>query len=166
MLLICSPMKIEIIAGGASFAPKRWALVADEMEALISPLYLYTVLITLLIKVMNCKFSLMVLPGLKSSTPVSVLKLQLLCLPLPLMPANGFSWSSTRKWWRRATCAITFIKRRLWSFAKFDSSKIGANSNWLGATSLCRVFAGIPSLWHSISKSSINSSTRIGMAPK
>ena len=155
-------MNIEIIAGGASFAPKRCALVADEIEALIRPLYLYTVLITLLIKVMNCKFSFAVLPGLKSSTPVSVLKLQLLCLPLPLMPANGFS----RKWWRRATCAITFIKRRLWSFAKFDSSKIGANSNWLGATSLCRVFAGIPSLWHSISKSSINSSTRIGMAPK
>ena len=33
----------------------------------------------------------------------------------------------------------------MWSAATFASSKMGAHSNWLGATSLCRVLTGIPS---------------------
>ena len=35
----CFPRKEEIIAGGASFAPRRWALVALEIEAFSSPLW-------------------------------------------------------------------------------------------------------------------------------
>ena len=33
-----------------------------------------------------------------------------------------------------------------WSVARLESSKIGAISYWLGATSLCRVLTGTPSL--------------------
>ena len=43
------------------------------------------------------KRAVSVLPGPWSRMPVSVARLQLLCLPEPLMPANGFSWRSTRK---------------------------------------------------------------------
>ncbi len=32
-----SPRKIEMIAGGASFAPSRWSLVADATDARSSP---------------------------------------------------------------------------------------------------------------------------------
>ena len=35
---ICLPVNIEIMAGGASLAPRRCAFVADDMEALSSPL--------------------------------------------------------------------------------------------------------------------------------
>ena len=46
-------------------------------------------------KVKNMRFVFGVLPGANKLIPVSVAKLQLLCLPLPLMPAKGFSWNST-----------------------------------------------------------------------
>ena len=35
----CVPRKLEMIAGGASLAPKRWALVALEMLAFSNPLW-------------------------------------------------------------------------------------------------------------------------------
>ena len=38
--LICLPRKTEIIAGGASFAPRRCSFVALAMDAFSSPLYL------------------------------------------------------------------------------------------------------------------------------
>ena len=41
------------------------------------------------------RFCSAVLPGACSRIPLSVESDQLLCLPEPLMPANGFSWSST-----------------------------------------------------------------------
>jgi hypothetical protein len=45
-------------------------------------------------------------------------------------------------------------------------SKIGATSYWLGATSLCRVFTGTPTLYSSRSTSIMKASTRSGMDPK
>ena len=54
---------------------------------------------------------------------------QLQCLPLPLMPANGFSWSRHARPWRSATLRSTSIASWLWSTAMFASSKIGAISN-------------------------------------
>ena len=93
----CRPKNIEIIAGGASFAPRRCSLVADEMDALSNPLKWLTAAITLARNVMNCRLSLGVFPGLKSIVPVSVPKLQLLCLPEPFTPLNGFSCNSTWK---------------------------------------------------------------------
>ncbi len=65
------------------------------------------------------------LEGLPASPwvpPVSVPILQLLCLPEPFTPLNGFSCSSTRKWCRRATFFITDINSTLWSLAKLISS--------------------------------------------
>ena len=93
----CVPRKVEIIAGGASLAPRRWELVALMMAAFSRPLCLCTAEITFTRKVMNCKFSDAVLPGLSRLTPVSVPSDQLLCLPEPLIPLKGFSCSNTRK---------------------------------------------------------------------
>ena len=45
-------------------------------------------------------------------------------------------------------------------------SKTGAISYWLGATSLCRVFTGTPTLYSSVSTSDMNAITRSGIAPK
>ena len=54
----------------------------------------------------------------------------------------------------------------LWSAAMLASSWMLASSNWLGATSLWRVLAGMPRRNSSISSSCMNASTRSRMAPK
>ena len=74
--------------------------------------------------------------GEKRLTPVSVQSDQLLCLPEPFTPLNGFSWSNTVKLCLEAMRFIKSITIWLWSLARFTSSKIGANSNWFGAASL------------------------------
>ena len=72
--------------------------------------------------------------------------LQFRCLPEPLTPANGFSCS------RHARPYFGAIRRSIsiviiwWSVATLAFSKIGATSYWLGATSLCRVLSGTPTL--------------------
>ena len=147
------PTKTEIIAGGASLAPKRWSLGSEAIDARIISALSWTALIMFTKKVRNIKLVFGVLPGASKFTPVSVAILQLLCLPLPLIPAKGFSCSSTTNWWRRATRVIISISRVLWSTAIFTSSKIGAHSNCEGATSLWRVRSGIPNLYDSCSKS-------------
>jgi len=80
-----------MIVGGASFAPKRIALVADMIDALSRPLCLYTAKMVFTRKVMNCKFSFAVFPGVNNPIPVFVPSDQLLCFPEPFTPANGFS---------------------------------------------------------------------------
>ena len=53
---------------------------------------------------------------------------QLLCLPEPLMPANGFSWiSSMRPWWR-ASLRIVDMASWLWSLPTDVASNTGAIS--------------------------------------
>src|SRR5580704_6658278 len=42
----CSPRKIEMIAGGASLAPRRWSLVAEATDARSKPPNLWTARIT------------------------------------------------------------------------------------------------------------------------
>ena len=123
------PTNIEMIAGGASFAPRRCPFVAEEIDAFISPLCLYTAAITFTKNVINCKLASGVLPGENNCTPVSVPRLQLLCFPEPFTPLKGFSCSRTRKLCLRATSSINSINSRLWSFARFNSSNIGASSN-------------------------------------
>ena len=90
-LVNCVPMKTDIIAGGASLAPNRWSLLALAMAALNNSSYSFTALIVFIKKVKNCKFFIGVLPGLNRFTPVLVAKDQLLCFPLPFIPAKGFS---------------------------------------------------------------------------
>ena len=92
----CVPRKVEMIAGGASLAPRRCAFVALMIAALSRPLCLCTAEMAFTRKVMNCRFSEAVLPGPSRFTPVSVPSDQLLCLPEPLIPLKGLSCSSTR----------------------------------------------------------------------
>jgi hypothetical protein len=94
-----------------------------------------------LIKIKNCKLLIGVLLGLNKFTPVSVANDQLLCFQNHLL-FEWFSWNKTFKSWRSATFAShpstnscdlqpnLFLQNR-------------TNSNWLGATSLWRVF-GVP----------------------
>ena len=68
-----------------------WKLLRQHISISQFAGFAFANLFGMLIVLFGFQFYQDVLPGLKSSTPVSVLKLQLLCLPLPLMPANGFS---------------------------------------------------------------------------
>ena len=162
----CLPRKEEMMAGGASLAPRRWALVALMIEAFSKPLWWYTAIRVLTMKVMKRRLSSAVLPGAISRTPVSVPSDQLLCFPEPLTPLKGFSCSNRRKPWLRATLRMSDMMSMLWSTARLHSSKMGASSNWLGATSLWRVLTGMPSSSACISRSFIKAATRVGMAPK
>ena len=165
-LLSCVPKNEDMIAGGASLAPRRCAFVALMMEAFSSPLCRYTAISVFTINVMKRRFSSGVFPGAISRTPVSVPSDQLLCFPEPFTPLNGFSWSSTRNPWLRATFRMSDMISMLWSTARLHSSKIGASSNWFGATSLCLVFTGMPSSSAWISRSFMKEATRVGIAPK
>ncbi len=134
--VIVRPRKAETIAGGASLAPRRWALVAVAMDAFRRALCFWTAARTLTKNVMNCRFPFESLPGAISRTPVSVPRDQLLCFPEPLTPSKGFSCRSTTKPCLRASLFIRFITIWFWSLERFVSPKMGASSNWLGATSL------------------------------
>src|SRR6201996_7651119 len=138
------PRNIDIIAGGASLAPRRWSLFTDAMDALSRSACSDTAFMVFTKKVRNIRLFFGVLPGDNKFLPVLVIIDQLLCLPEPLMPAYGFSCSSTLKLWRLATLSIKSINNWLWSIARLISSYIGAHSNCDGATSLCLVFKGIP----------------------
>ena len=78
MSLSCWPRKEEMMVGGASCPPRRWA--------------------------------------------VSVASDQLLCLPDPLIPANGFSCSKQRNPCLRAIFFISDMSSMLWSTARLVSS--------------------------------------------
>ena len=161
-----SPRKIEMIAGGASLAPSRWSLPAEATEARSSPPYRWTARITAAQKTRNWALSWGVSPG-TSRLPSSALPSEkFTCLPEPLTPSNGFSWNRHSMPWRFATALNVVISSCWWSEASLARSNIGATSNWPGATSLCRVFAGMPSLNSSRSVSIMKPSTRSGMAPK
>src|SRR5690554_4302527 len=85
------PKKMEMIAGGASLAPRRWSLLAEAIEALSRSACSCTALMVLIKKVRNMRLVFGVFPGDKRFTPVLVISDQLLCFPEPLMSAYGFS---------------------------------------------------------------------------
>lgn len=87
----CSPTKIDIIAGGASFAPKRWSFHALAAEYLSKSACSFTAFITALKNNKNCLLSCGVSVGSNKFIPSSVAIDQLLCFPDPFTPANGFS---------------------------------------------------------------------------
>ena len=117
----CEPRNTEIMAGGASLAPRRCAFCADMMDALSKLLCLYTAMSVLMRNVTNRRFSFAVLPGVKSPTPVSVPSDQLLCLPDPFTPANGFSCNNNLKLCLVAILCISDMINRFWSTARFVS---------------------------------------------
>ena len=98
--------------------------------------------------------------------PVLVAIDQLLCLPLPLIPAKGFSWRRHSTPYLRAIILSTCMVIIWWSTAMFAFSNIGAISYWLGATSLWRVLTGTPSSKRRDSTSAMKVRTRSGTAPK
>ena len=114
----------------------------------------------------NCAFSIGVEPGSSRFSPLSVEIDQLLCLPDPFTPSNGFSCSRQTSPWRSATFFIISIVSWLWSVAMFAVAKTGAISCWQGATSLCSVLAFTPSFQSSSSKSAMNALTRGRIEPK
>ena len=65
----------------------------------------------------NWAFCRGVEPGLNRFLPVSVERDQLSCLPEPLTPAKGFSWSRHTSPWRSATFFIISITSWFWSQA-------------------------------------------------
>ena len=87
------PRKIEMIAGGASLAPRRWSWPTFATDARSSAWCLLTAVTTAVQKNRNWMFSCGVAPGSSRLAPASVPIDQLLCLPEPLTPANGFSCS-------------------------------------------------------------------------
>ena len=157
---------MEMIAGGASFAPNRWSFPAVATLNRNKSWCSSTALIMAAKNTKNCAFSCGVSPGSSRLIPVSVDNDQLLCLPLPLMPSNGFSWSRATNPCFLATRWINSIVNWLWSVAIFVVAKIGANSCWAGATSLCSVLAKMPSFHNSWFKSDMNSCTRDLIVPK
>ena len=155
-----------MIAGGASLAPSRWSWPMLATEARSRPWCLLTAWITAAQKNRKLMFSAGVSPGSIRLCPVSVPIDQLLCLPEPLTPANGFSCSRQTSPYLRATFCITCIVSCWWSEPTFEFSKIGASSYWPGATSLWRVLTGTPSLRSSVSVSSMQARIRSGIEPK
>ncbi|MDT4872177.1 hypothetical protein FQZ97_1073510 [compost metagenome] len=85
------PRKIDIMAGGASLAPKRCSLLAVATVALSISAWSCTAFTTFTRKVMNISLRFGSSLGERRLTPVSVENDQLLCFPLPLIPAKGFS---------------------------------------------------------------------------
>ena len=161
-----SPRKIEMIAGGASLAPRRWSLDAEATETRSRPPYLCTARMTAAQNTRNWALSCGVSPG-TSRLPSSELPSEkLTCLPEPLTPSNGFSWKRHSMPCFLATALKVVISSCWWSEASLARSNIGATSNWPGATSLWRVLAGMPSLKSSRSVSIMKPSTREGIAPK
>ena len=153
-------MNIEIIAGGASFAPRRWSFPADATLSRSKSWCLSTALITAVKSRRNWAFSRGVSPGSSRLNPSSVLMDQLLCFPLPFTPAKGFSARRQYRPCFKATCFISCIVSWFWSALRFVVVKIGAISCWAGATSLCFVLLKIPSFHSSVSRSAINSAMR------
>ena len=82
-----------MIAGGASLAPRRWSWPGLAIDARSSCWWVSTAWITAAAKSRKIRFSCGVSPGSSRLRPVSVPIDQLLCLPEPLTPANGFSCS-------------------------------------------------------------------------
>ena len=146
MSVSMSPRKIEMMAGGASFAPSRWSFPALAIVARRSPCQVSTARKTAAQKTRNCMLSWGLAPGDSRLFPSSSLIDQFRCLPDPFTPAKGFSCS------RHASPNLGAIRRKVsitiiwWSVATLAFSKIGAISYWLGATSLCRVLTGTPTL--------------------
>ena len=118
----CSPKKTEIIAGGASCAPRRWSfptLAADSRSksACVSTAFKIQARIN-----KNCRFSCGRFPGSRRFCPSSVVSDQLLCFPEPFTPAKGFSCSRhTSPCWF-ATLFNVCIIIWLWSAATLASA--------------------------------------------
>ena len=101
MSVSSSPRNMETMAGGASLAPRRWSFPAlatrDAQQILI---FVHRLDDRGTGTAETARSRAGVSPGSSRLTPVLVDMDQLLCLPLPLTPANGFSCSRQTRPWR------------------------------------------------------------------
>ena len=118
----CSPRKTDTIAGGASFAPSLWSFPGSAADSRRRSAWLSTAFKIHVSTSKNWTFSCGVSPGSRRFFPSSVVSDQLSCLPEPLTPANGFSWSRHFMPCWHATLFNVCITRWLWSNATFASS--------------------------------------------
>ena len=87
----CDPMKADMMAGGASLAPKRWSFPTLAIDARTTSAWRCNAAKVFTKNVKKRRLVLGLLPGLSRLTPVLVPSDQLLCLPEPFTPAKGFS---------------------------------------------------------------------------
>mmetsp|Transcript_8879 Transcript_8879/g.25847 ORF Transcript_8879/g.25847 Transcript_8879/m.25847 type:complete len:243 (+) Transcript_8879:699-1427(+) len=133
------PKYVDITAGGASMAPKRKSLPGEAIDKRIkSPC-----LSMAETKAAMTTGNISALPdalfncfGLSKLTPSDVPIDQLLCLPEPLIPANGFSFNKAAMPFSEATSSMICMTIKFWSTWLITLPNIGANSYWFGATSL------------------------------
>ena len=104
-----------MIAGGASLAPRRWSWPASAMLARRMSACSLTPRMTASRNARNWALAWGSLPGSRRFSPSSVAIDQLLCLPEPLMPANGFSWMRNMSPCCGASFRIIDITIMLWS---------------------------------------------------
>ena len=161
-----SPKYMEMIAGGASFAPSRWSLPAEATVIRSRSWYSCTAFTTAARKSWNWRLSSGFLPGSSRFSPVLVPIDQLLCLPEPFTPAKGFSCSRQTRPCFSAVFFMTSMVSSLWSVAILEVEKIGASSCCEGATSLCLVLASTPNFQSSSSRSFMKAATLVLMEPK
>mmetsp|Transcript_13200 Transcript_13200/g.47394 ORF Transcript_13200/g.47394 Transcript_13200/m.47394 type:complete len:228 (-) Transcript_13200:834-1517(-) len=147
--VICVPRYVEMTDGGASIAPRRKSLPGDAIDRRMRSPYESTPATSAAMttgKSSGLPDFAVRSPGLRSCAPHSVEMDQLLCLPEPFTPANGFSWRRHARSCFAATSSQICITTRFWSVCVITEPNSGANSYWFGATSRWRVLSGMPSL--------------------
>mmetsp|Transcript_53689 Transcript_53689/g.141530 ORF Transcript_53689/g.141530 Transcript_53689/m.141530 type:complete len:203 (+) Transcript_53689:562-1170(+) len=150
--VMSSPRYVDITAGGASHAPRRKSFpgLAMAMRMRSPCLSMPETRAAMMTgKASGLPVASLSALGFRSCTPSLVARDQLLCLPLPLIPAKGFSCRRHARPFLAATSSEICITIRFWSVCTGAGPKSGANSYWFGATSRWRVFRGMPILKHS-----------------
>ena len=155
-----------MIGGGASQPPRRWSLPAQAALIRSRSAYRSTARMKAQSISKNCRLLSGFLPGESRFSPVSVHSEKLLCLPEPLTLANGFSCSRQARPCFLLMVRIVSIISWLWSQAMLAVEYSGASSCWAGAASLCLVLLATPISQRFLSRSCINSPTRMRMRPQ
>jgi hypothetical protein len=105
-----SPRNTDRMAGGASFAPEPVIVARVRNRRAQQPCHLSTPRSTAAQNTRNCMLSCGVSPGPSRLLPNSSDSDQLLCLPEPLTPANGFSCSrQARPYFGATRCSVSIV---------------------------------------------------------
>mmetsp|Transcript_31993 Transcript_31993/g.83718 ORF Transcript_31993/g.83718 Transcript_31993/m.83718 type:complete len:202 (-) Transcript_31993:908-1513(-) len=144
-----SPRYVEMIAGGASHAPRRKSLPGEAMDMRMrSPCLLTasTMADMITAKVSGEPDAFVTSSTLSKLTPSGVPIEKLLCLPEPLTPLKGFSLRIPTRPCFCGISSMSCMRVRFSSIWVEAMPKYGAHSYWLGATSRWRVLKGQPIL--------------------
>ena len=156
-----------MIAGGASFAPSRWSLPALAMLARSSPCHLLTARRTAVQNTRNCMLSCGLAPGVEQVVPLVVAHRPVEVLARSVHAGERLLVQQAGEpVLRRRPPAASPSSSSDDRWRRWRSRRPARSRYWLGATSLCRVLTGTPTLYSSLSTSDMNAMTRSGMAPK